>query len=478
MQGRTYLAIDLKSFYASAECVSRGLDPLDAYLVVADESRTEKTICLAVSPALKSYGVPGRARLFEVNERLRNVNAQRRLNADRHRFRGETFLHSEAQRDPNLSIQPIIALPRMAHYIAVSAKIYTIYLKYIARKDIHVYSVDEVFIDATEYLTASGLSGRDFAMMLIADVFKETGITATAGIGENLYLAKVAMDIVAKHIPADKNGVRIAELTEQSYRETLWAHRPLTDFWRVGRGIAKKLESRGLYTMGDVARQSVLDEEALFSLFGVNAELLIDHAWGVEPCTMAAIKAYHSDSNSFGSGQILPCGYTAEKAKLVLTEMADALALSLVEKQLQTDAIFLNIAYEHAETGNTHTDYYGKSVPKPAHGTTRFPHPTASSKKLMDAAQALFDQIVNPNLKIRRLNLTAGNVTPEEDEVIQLDMFSPPDEAHSLEQENRRQQAILAIKKKYGKNAILRGTSLVDGATARERNEQIGGHKA
>lgn len=466
---RTFLAIDLKSFYASAECAARGLDPLDAYLVVADESRTEKTICLAVSPALKAFGVPGRARLFEVNERLRNVNAERKLHAKNHTFTASTHLQSEALKKPNLSVQPIIATPRMAHYIRVSAQIYAIYLKYVSKKDIHVYSVDEVFIDATEYLEASGYSAHDFAMLLVHDVLNSTGITATCGIGENLYLAKVAMDVVAKRIAADENGVRIAALTEQSYRETLWDHRPLTDFWRVGRNTAKKLEARGLLTMGDVARLSVQDEDALYDLFGVNAELLIDHAWGLESCTMEAIKAYRSDVNSLGSGQVLPCGYAADKAKLVVAEMADALALALVEKCLLTDSVTLNIAFERSNDNAT---------PKPVHGTIRFERPTSSSQKLTDAAVQLFARLANPSLLVKRLNLTAGNVTDAANEYIQLDMFSNPTDDRALAQEKRRQQMVLEIRKKFGNNAILRGTSLMDGATARERNNQIGGHKA
>ena len=478
MGEKTYLAIDLKSFYASVECVSRGLDPLDAYLVVADESRTEKTICLAVSPALKAYGIPGRARLFEVNERLRSVNAARRLNAPEHHFAGEAHLQSEARANSRLAIRPIIAPPRMAHYIATSARIYSIYLKYVSPDDIHVYSVDEVFIDATEYLLVSGLSAHDFAKMMILDVLRETGITATAGVGENLYLAKIAMDIGAKRILLDKNGVRIAELTEQSYREKLWDHRPLTDFWRVGRGIARKLESRGLFTMGDIARQSIQDEDALYDLFGINAELLIDHAWGAEPCTMQAIKAYRPEASSFGSGQVLPCTYSAEKARLVLIEMADALALSLLEKHLATDSIFLNIGYERGESGETSLDRYGRRVPKPAHGTIRLDRPTSSTRRLTDAAVKLYDRIVDSKLGVRRLNLTALNVIDEDSEPIQLDMFSSLTDDTALEQEKRRQQAVLSIKKKFGKNAILRGTSLVDGATGRARNDQIGGHKA
>ena len=478
MDRKTYIAIDLKSFYASVECVARHLDPLDAYLVVADESRTEKTICLAVSPALKAHGLPGRARLFEVNERLRDVNAERRLRAPGRRLSGSTHLQSEAQKNPLLAIQPVIAPPRMAHYIACSARIYSIYLKYVSEKDVHVYSIDEVFIDATEYLAASGLSAHDFAMLLILNVLRETGITATAGIGENLYLAKIAMDIGAKRIPPDENGVRIAELTERSYREKLWEHRPLTDFWRVGRGIARKLEARGLFTMGDIARQSIQDEDALYDLFGVNAELLIDHAWGVEPCTIEAIKSYRPDANSFGSGQVLPCPYSAEKARLIVIEMADALALSLLEKHAAADSILLNIGYEHAESESAHLDRYGRSVPKPAHGTLRFDRPTSSARQLTEGATRLFDRIVDSRLGVRRINLTALNVVDESSAAVQLDMFSDFSEDETLEQEKKRQQAVLAIKKKFGKNAILRGTSLVDGATARERNNQIGGHKA
>lgn len=478
MSRKTYIAIDLKSFYASVECVERNLDPLDAYLVVADKSRTEKTICLAVSPALKAHGLPGRARLFEVNERLRDVNAERRLRAPGHLLSGATHLQSEAMQNPALAIQPVIAPPRMAHYIACSARIYSIYLKYVSEKDIHVYSIDEVFIDATEYIAASGLSARDFAMLLILNVLRETGITATAGIGENLYLAKVAMDIGAKRISPDENGVRIAELTERVYRERLWTHRPLTDFWRVGHGIACKLEARGLFTMGDIARQSIRDEDALYDLFGVNAELLIDHAWGVEPCTIEEIKAYRPDTTSFGSGQVLSCPYSAEKARLIVIEMADALALELLEKRAAADSILLNIGYERSEAEGAHLDRYGRSVPKPAHGTFRFDRPTSSARQLTEGATQLFDRIVDSRFSIRRLNLTALNVIDEDSASVQLDMFSTSSEEETLEQEKKRQQAVLEIKKKFGKNAILRGTSLVDGATARERNRQIGGHKA
>ena len=498
MEKRTYIAIDLKSFYASVECVERGLDPMDAHLVVADESRTEKTICLAVSPALKAMGVPGRPRLFEVVQQVNVINAQRKSGTPGRQLRGESHFASELRRDPALALNYIVAPPRMAFYIEYSTRIYQIYLNYVDEKDIHVYSIDEVFIDATEYLKASGLTARDFAMELVLDVLRNTGITATAGIGPNLYLCKIAMDIWAKHIEPDGNGVRIAELDEMSYRRRLWDHRPLTDFWRVGRGYARKLEELGMFTMGDVARQSVRDEDVLYNLFGVNAELLIDHAWGWEPCAIADIKAYRPDSSSIGSGQVLTCPYSFEKARLVVREMADALALDLVDKNLVTDQVVLDVGYDNGNiskwgsyTGETKTDRYGRMMPKPAHGSNRLGRQTSSAKLISYAVLELYDRIVDPRLWIRRLNLTAGSVADENsaamhDVAEQLDMFTDyemlehqrkAEEAH-LARERLELQAVIEIKKKFGKNAIIKATSLMDGATAKSRNRQIGGHKA
>ncbi len=496
---RTYIAIDLKSFYASVECIQRGLDPMTTNLVVADSSRTEKTICLAVSPSLKSFGIPGRPRLFEVVQKVREANSLRQQKAPLRSFTGASADFLELQAHPELSIDYITAPPRMAYYMETSTVIYGIYLKYFAPEDIHVYSIDEVFIDATCYLKLYGLSPRDLAMKIILEVLGRTGITATAGIGTNLYLCKVAMDIVAKHIPADKNGVRIAQLDERTYRRELWAHRPLTDFWRVGRGYARKLEKVGLHTMGDIARCSLgkptdfYNEDLLYKLFGVNAELLIDHAWGWEPCTIAQIKAYRPTTNSLGSGQVLHCAYTSDKAKLVMREMADLLVLDLVEKGLVTNQVTLTVGYDidnltdpQRKTGYhgaVVTDHYGRKIPKHAHGTVTLSRYTSSTREILEAAAALYDRIVDKNLLVRRLNIVAGNVirreaAPTEAET-QLDLFSQPEETErDPERELRRQQAVLTIKRKYGKNAILKGMNLEEGATAKDRNRQIGGHKA
>ena len=498
---RTFIAIDLKSFYASVECRERGLDPLDTNLVVADESRTDKTICLAVTPSLKSYGIGGRCRLFEVKQRVREANAGRRHDAPGHRLDGKSHFFSELQANPSLAVDFLIAPPRMAHYMEYSTRIYKVYMKYVAPEDIIVYSIDEVFMDVTRYLKTYGLSPHDLAMKIILDVLKTTGITATAGIGTNLYLCKVAMDIVAKHIPADENGVRIAELDERSYREKLWAHTPLTDFWRVGRGYAKKLEENGMFTMGDVARRSLTDEEALFKLFGKNAELLIDHAWGYEPCTVEAVKAYKPRTNSLGSGQVLHEPYTAEKARIVLREMADALSMDLFAKKLVTDQIVVTIGYDienltdagrrRKYRGEIVKDHYGRQIPKHSHGTINLARHTSSTKRIMDAASELYDRVVNRELLIRRLNVTACRVIPEseaprEDAPEQLDLFTDyaaleaerERENAALEREKRKQAALLKIKQKYGKNAVLRGMNFEDGATMRDRNGQIGGHKA
>lgn len=501
MKERIYIAFDLKSFYASVECRERGLDPMDTNLVVADESRTDKTICLAVTPPLKSYGISGRGRLFEVKQRVIEVNSERRYRAPQHKLSGSSYLFSELQANPSLAIDFIIAPPRMACYMEYSTRIYTIYMKYAAPEDIVVYSIDEVFIDVTDYLDAFQLSPHMLAMKIIQDILSETGITATAGIGTNLFLCKVAMDIVAKHIPPDKNGVRIAELNEMSYRQMLWSHQPLTDFWRVGHGYARKLKEHGMFTMGDVALCSVAHEELLYTLFGKNAELLIDHAWGWEPCTIKDIKAYRPTSQSLGSSQVLPCPYSAEKARLVLREMADQLVLDLSDKKLVTDQLVLTVGYDIENLavpqrcsnyqGPVVLDSYGRQIPRHAHGTASISCHTASSKELIRAASDLFDRIVNPILLIRRLSITANHTVPERSVSTpilyeQMNLFIDyaalekrrKKKQAELERDKKLQQAILTIKKKYGRNAILRGMSLEEGATARERNKQIGGHKA
>lgn len=497
-----YLAIDLKSFYASVECVERGLNPLTTNLVVADESRTTKTICLAVSPSLKAHGIPGRARLFEVVQKVREVNAMRRGRAPKREFSGKSWEDTELKSNPALELDYIVATPRMALYMEYSARIYEVYLKYIAPEDIHVYSVDEVFIDATSYLKLYKQTPHELAMTLIRDVLKTTGITATAGIGTNLYLSKIAMDIIAKHVPADKDGVRIAELDEESYRKQLWNHRPLTDFWRVGRGYVKKLESVGLQTMGDIARCSMgketdfYNEDLLYKMFGVNAELLIDHAWGWEPCTIADIKAYKPSTNSLGAGQVLQYPYPFDKARIVLHEMADSLSMELTEKKLATNQIVLDVGYdiENIEQGRQGagvvSDRYGRKVPKPVHGSSNLPKHTSSTSQIVHAALTLYDRIVDPSLLIRRLSLTSAHVIPKEmivslDNYVQMDLFSAieektkqEEEKKSLEKEEKIQDAILKIRGKYGKNAVLKGYNFEEGATGRDRNRQIGGHKA
>lgn len=507
MKNRIYLCIDLKSFYASVECIERGLDPMTMNLVVADASRTEKTICLAVSPALKSYGIPGRARLFEVIQKVKQVNSTRLQKAPGRCFTGVSYDAQELAENPSLQLDYIAAPPRMAHYIEHSTRIYNIYLKYIAPEDIHVYSIDEVFIDLTTYLESAGLTPHEFAMKMIRDVYQTTGITATAGIGTNMYLAKIAMDIVAKHIPADKDGVRIAELDEMSYRRQLWDHRPLTDFWRVGRGYAKKLEENGLFTMGDIALCSVgkptdfYNEDLLYKLFGVNAELLIDHAWGWEPCTIDKVKEYKPESNSIGSGQVLHCPYDFDKARLVVREMIDLLVLDLVDKGFVTDQIVLTVGYDIENltdpqrsklySGPITVDAYGRKIPKHAHGTANIGRQTSSTKLITEAVMELYDRIVNPSLLIRRLNISANHVIPEksisnEPKIEQLDLFTNYEELEkqreeenaTLERERKMQQAVLSIKKKFGKNSILKGMNLQEGATAKDRNQQIGGHKA
>ena len=498
---RCYIAIDLKSFYASVECVERGLDPLDTNLVVADAGRTDKTICLAVSPPLKRLGTGGRPRMFEVRRCVADANRRRLADAHGHSFSGSSVSCAELSENSSLELDFIVAKPRMAHYIEFSTRIYDIYLRFVAPEDMHVYSIDEVFIDATSYLPAYSMSAHDFARLIIRTVLRETGVTATAGIGTNLYLCKVAMDIMAKHIQPDRNGVRIAELDEMSYRLFLWGHRPLTDFWRVGRGYAKRLEEYGLYTMGDVARCSLEREELLYQLFGVNAELLIDHAWGWEPTTIADIKAYKPQSNSIGSGQVLHCPYTYDKTKLVVWEMADQLSLDLVDKGMVTDQVVLTVGYDMenlrdpAKSKSYHgpvtTDHYGRAIPKHAHGTKNLKQYTSSTKLITQAVMELFARIVDPDLLTRRVYLVAAHVVPEsslahEEVVEQLDLFTDQAaedkrrevEAAELERERKQQEAVLGIKRKFGKNAILKGANLVDGATAKDRNGQIGGHRA
>lgn len=506
-QNKTYIAIDSKSFYASVECMELGVDPITTNLVVADASRTEKTICLAVSPSLKAYGIPGRARLFEVVQKVREVNARRKQNAPGNRFSGSSTDSRELSANPSLSVGYLTAPPRMALYMKYSTEIYNIYLKYVAPEDIHVYSIDEVFMDVTEYLHTYQLTAHEMAMKMITDVFQTTGITSTAGIGTNLYLCKIAMDIVAKHMQPDKNGYRIAELDESTYRRILWSHQPLTDFWRVGKGYAAKLEQHGLNTMGDIARCSLgkpsdyYNEDLLYKLFGINAELLIDHAWGWEPCTMADIKAYKPQSNSIGSGQVLQCAYDSKKAKLIVREMTDLLVLDLVDKGLVTDQMVLTIGYDIENMtrpeissqykGNITTDRYGRKIPKHANGTVNLEQKTSSTKLIMEAVVSLYDRIVDENLLIRRINITANRVVEEgsilkKESFEQLDLFTDYNavqaqreiETQELEREKRMQKTMLDIKKKFGKNAILKGMNLEEGAMTVERNNQIGGHKA
>lgn len=507
MSERTYIAVDLKSFYASVECIERNLNPLTANLVVADSSRTEKTICLAVSPSLKSYGISGRARLFEVVQKIKEVNMIRRQKAPQQVFSGESSDDTVLKEHPELAVSYITAPPQMALYMQYSTRIYNIYLKYVAPEDIHVYSIDEVFMDVTDYLNTSKLTGFEFAQRIIEDVLENTGITATAGIGTNLYLCKIAMDIVAKHIPPDRNGVRIAELDEMKYRQLLWSHRPLTDFWRVGRGYAKKLEENGLFTMGDIARCSLggpgdyYNEDLLYKLFGINAQLLIDHAWGWEPCTISDIKSYRPSSSSIGSGQVLQSPYDFDKARLIVREMTDLLVLDLVDRGLVTDQLILTVGYDIENLSNPEirrlykgpvtADRYGRKVPKHAHGTTNLENPTSSTRLIMDAVTNLYDRIVDRNLLVRRVNLSANNVTDEhtvssEESYKQLDLFTDyeqllreqEEEKKLLVKEKNLQKAVLDIKKKYGKNAVLKGMNLQEGAMTVKRNSQVGGHKA
>lgn len=499
MKKNCFIAIDLKSFYASVECVERELDPLTTNLVVADESRTEKTICLAATPAIKAYGVPGRARLFEVVQKIKAANRRRRFYAPGRKLTGTSHDATELANDPNLAIDYIVAPPRMAFYMDYSARIYKVYLRYVAPQDIHTYSIDEVFINAAPYLDTYKMTAHDLAMKLVREVLKETGITATAGIGTNLYLAKIAMDIVAKHMPPDQDGVRIAALDEMSYRRKLWAHTPITDFWRVGKGYAEKLANMGLYSMGDIARRSLdaQGEKELYRVFGVNAELLIDHAWGYEPCTMEAIKAYRPASTSVSSGQVLHYPYTNEQARLIVWEMADQMILDLVAKKLMTSQIVLDVGYDieniaKGYTGPVHIDHYGRRVPKPAHGTVSLKKHSSSTKELLHETLALYDRIVSPTLMVRRITITMGKLidedsaTKQNEDVVQFDLFSDTEKEakesevaeHAEQKEKSLQHAMIAIKNKFGKNAILKAANLKEEARAIARNSEIGGHKA
>ena len=504
---RSYIAIDLNSFYASVECMERHLDPLTTNLVVADVSRTEKTICLAVSPSLKKYGISGRARLFEVVQKIKEVNALRRRKINGRRLEGKSVDSIELSNSPELEVSYIAAPPRMSLYIDYSTRIYSIYLKYVAPEDIHVYSIDEVFMDVTDYLETYNMTAQKLAEVIIKNVLEETGITATAGIGSNLYLCKVAMDIVAKHVPADKYGVRIAQLNEISYRRLLWNHRPITDFWRVGRGYAAKLEANGLYTMGDIARCSIgkedeyYNEELLYKLFGINAELLIDHAWGYEPCTIADVKSYKPENNSLSQGQVLQCPYSFDKALIVLREMTENLVLDLVDKTLVTDQMVLTIGYDTESLkdkdirknykGEITTDQYGRKIPKHAHGTVNIGEYTSSTKRIMECIVNLYSSITDKDLLIRRINVVANHVVNEKSAVKnetyeQMELFTDYDQLvkerekkkTELEKEKKLQLAMLNIKKKFGKNAILKGINFEEGATGIQRNNQIGGHKA
>lgn len=498
---RIYACIDLKSFYASVECKERGLDPLTTNLVVADGSRTEKTVCLAISPTMKQYGLGGRARLFEVQQKVRDVNAYRKYQNYNKPFKSKSYNDIDLKKDKSLELDFIMAVPRMSYYMKYSTNIYNIYLKYIAPEDMYVYSIDEVFFDLTNYLNAKKLTPEELVRNMIHDVYETTGITATAGIGTNMYLAKVAMDIVAKHTDADKFGVRIAKLDEMSYRERLWNHKPLTSFWRVGKGYAKKLESRGLYTMGDIARCSVQNEELLYKLFGINAELLIDHAWGWEPCSMEKVKSFKPIRNSISTGQVLHCPYNYEKTKLIMKEMADLLALDLVTKKLVTDQLVITIGYDidnltdpylkQKYNGEITIDHYGRNVPKHAHGTINLDHKTSSSKIIVDKIIELYDRVINKDLLIRRINITANKVVDEmsitnNETFEQYDLFTDYKEQdekskkqkESEEKEHKLQTTILGIKNRFGKNAILKGMNFEDGGTTIDRNNQIGGHKS
>ncbi len=495
---RIYCAIDMKSFYSSVECVALGRDPLTTNLVVADKSRTDKTICLAVSPSLKAVGVKGRPRLFEVVQQVRLVNGRRRLNAPNRRLVGESDDATELAAHPELALSYIIAPPRMARYVECSTEVYKTYLKFVSAEDIKVYSIDEVFIDITQYIRLYGMTAEELVRAMIKDVLERTGVTATAGIGTNLYLAKIAMDVTAKHAEPDENGVRMAMLDERSYREKLWSHRPLTDFWRVGRGYARKLEANGLYTMGDVARCSIgkptdyHNEAFLYKLFGKNAELLIDHAWGYEPCTMEEIKRYTPEAKSVGAGQVLQRPYKYDETRIIVREMAEELSLDLFEKNLVTDKLVLTIGYDADNVkklgyaGQTKIDVYGREIPVHAHGTENLKSRTSSTQIIVEAMTRLFERIVNPSLLTRRVTMAAENVIKVDDkshpQYEEINLFEDAAEAQKKreadEKAEKLQRAVLALKKRYGKDAILRGADLTDGATAKLRHHQIGGHKA
>ena len=491
---KIYIAIDLKSFYASVECKERGLNPITTNLVVADSSRTEKTFCLAVSPSLKSYGIPGRARLFEVIQKVKEVNIERKKKAPRNEFTGSSYDDIALKKNSDLELSYIIAPPRMKYYMKYSTDIYNIYLKWFSHEDIYVYSIDEVFIDVTHYLKTYNMTARELVTKVIQDVYKETGITATAGIGTNLYLCKVAMDIVAKHVKPNQNGVRIAALDEITYRKILWNHKPITDFWRVGKGYAKKLEDKGIYTMGDIARVSLRNEELLYRVFGINAELLIDHAWGWEPVTIESIKAYKPSTNSISSGQVLHCPYNYEKTKLIIKEMTELLTLELVEKKIVTDQIVLTIGYDVENlinkeikenyTGEITIDRYGRKIPKHAHGTINLDHKTSSTKIIMKAVINLYERIIDKNLLTRRINITANNVISEnlvKKGFEQINLFTNYQEEEKKikkeQSEKEIQKAMIDIKRKFGKNAILKGMNFMEGGTTIERNGQVGGHR-
>lgn len=496
VEQKIYISIDLKSFYASVECQERGLNPLTTNLVVADSSRTEKTICLAVSPSLKAYGIPGRARLFEVVQKVKQINQDRKRKNKNRDFIGKSYNDIDLKNNPELELDYIVAPPRMAYYMKYSTNIYNIYLKYFSAEDIFAYSVDEVFCDITKYLKYYKMTARELVTKVIQDVYETTGITATAGIGTNLYLCKIAMDIVAKHVEPDKNGVRIAGLDEMTYRKYLWNHRPITDFWRVGKGYAKRLEKYRIFTMGDIARMSVENEELLYKILGVNAELLIDHSWGWESATIQSVKAYKPLSNSISSGQVLHCPYNCEKTKLIVKEMTELLTLELVDKHLITSQLVLTIGYDTENLtnekirkmydGETTIDRYGREIPKHAHGTVNLNHKTASTKIIIDAVMELFDRIINDKLLVRRINITANNVVNEKEgekanNYEQVDLFT---DYKKLEKEREKenaekeiQKAMIEIKRKYGKNAIIKGMNLEEGGTTIERNRQIGGHK-
>ena len=455
---RQYACIDLKSYYASVECVDRGLDPLTANLVVADESRSDGTICLAVSPSLKALGVPGRPRLFEVKERLAQIKA----------LTGKT-------------VEYITAMPRMARYLEVSSQIYGIYLQYLSAQDIHVYSIDEAFMDLTPYLHLYGKTAHELVVSMIREVLHQVGITATGGIGTNLYLAKIAMDITAKKMPADKDGVRVAELNEFSFRDKLWDHQPLTDFWQIGPGIAAHLGRMGIHTMGDLARLSLENEEVFFREFGVDAEILIDHAWGLESCGMAEIKKYKPSTKSLANGQVLPRAYTWEEGRLAVKEMTEQVVLGLVEQGYVAEGVTLYVGYQilsrdrlSAYHGPVKVNYYGRKVPPSVHGTGKLGAPTASLSRITQAVLQLYDRLVDRELEVRRMSIAAIRLSPAEEVPPQLSLY--PDQQNDQRETSLLRTAV-GLHKRFGKNSLVRGMDFLDAGTTRERNEQIGGHR-